>query len=66
MEEGLLIGSDFEGGYQTIARDDETVVDQPEGTVVAKGKSKGKKKVSKMDDTKQLGQHSETHKEAKE
>ena len=46
MEEGLLIGSDFEGGYQTMSsRDDETVVEQPERVVVVKGKGKGKKKV---------------------
>lgn len=44
MEEGLLIGSDFEGGYQTMAREDETTIEQPEGVVVVKGKSKGTKK----------------------
>lgn len=44
MEEGLLIGSDFGGGYQTMARDDETTIEQPEGAVVVKTKGKGKKK----------------------
>lgn len=48
MEEGLLLGSDFEGGYQTISREEETVVEQPEGVVVGgkvrKGKGRKKEK----------------------
>ena len=49
MEEGLLLGSDFEGGYQTISREEDTVVEQPEGVVVGKGKKgKGKAKEKKQ------------------
>lgn len=53
MEEGLLLGSDFEGGYQTISHpglERETVIEQPEGVVVGLGKKgKGKKKATKVD-----------------
>lgn len=51
MEEGLLIGSDFEGGYQTIDRDEGTTVEQPDSVVVSKGKVKGKKKAAKRSDS---------------
>lgn len=61
MEEGLLIGSDFEGGYQTISRDDETVIEQPEGIAVTKGKGKGKKKVIASASTSFDGRKSQVH-----
>lgn len=51
IEEGLLIGSDFEGGYQTISRDEDAVVEQPENVVVVKAKAKGKKKVVRPEST---------------
>ena len=51
MEEGLLIGSDFEGGYQTISsRDEEPAGQQAENVVVVKGKAKGKKKAVRSED----------------
>lgn len=50
MEEGLLIGSDFDGGYQTISKDEEPATQQAENVVVVKGKAKGKKKVVRSED----------------
>jgi len=43
MEEGLLIGSDFEHGYGSIQQTDEPVVQEPEEIVVSRPKGKGKK-----------------------
>lgn len=61
MEEGLLIGSDFDGGYQTMDadRDEETTVEQPESVVVGKGKGKGKAKKKDATPAKNSASHDE-------
>lgn len=46
MEEGLLIGSDFDGGYGSIQQDQEPTIVQPEEAVVAKTKAKSKRQAA--------------------